>query len=66
MLGLPDFLLLFPLAVAFLAACPESLHAETGSGVTKSQDTVAYIVSTSLVVPCVSARLQSFIMILSF
>lgn len=66
MLGLPDFLLLFPLAAAFLAACRERLCAETGSGVAISWDTVAYIVSTSLVVPRVSARLQSFITILSF
>lgn len=66
MLGLPDFLLLFPLAGALLTACPQSLRAETGSGVATRQDTVAHIVSTSPVVPCVSARLQSFIMILSF
>lgn len=66
MLSLPDFLLLFPLAVALLMARPKSLHVETGSGVAGSQDTVAYIVSTSLVVPRISARLQSFIMILNF
>lgn len=31
-LSLPNFLLLFPLAVALLRACPRSLLAETGSG----------------------------------